>query len=60
MNSLARYIAFRSTGPHRNLARVFRAQQLRHIHETAEKKPILFRWEVRIPPPTPVHLIVVF
>lgn len=42
MNSLARHIALRSTGPHRNL--------LRRIHETAQKKPIVFRWEVRIPP----------
>jgi hypothetical protein len=57
MNSLARHIA--STGPHRNLSRVFRGQ-LRHTHDTAGKKPIAFRWEVRVPPPTPVIIVVVF
>ena len=57
MNSLARrIIALRPTGPHRNLQpHVFRGQ-LRHVHKTtAEKKPFVFRWEVRIPPSTPVH-----
>ena len=55
MNSLARrHFVLRSTGPHRNLpSHVFRGQR-RHIHEPAEKKPV-FRWEVRIPPPMPVH-----
>jgi hypothetical protein len=46
MNSLARHIVLRSTGPHRNLTHVFRGRRLvlRHIHATAQK----FRWEVRI------------
>ena len=47
MSSLARHIVLlRSTGPHRNLPHAFRVQQLRHLHETAEKP--VFRWEVRI------------
>jgi hypothetical protein len=48
MTSLARHIVLRSTGPHRNLPHVFFRGQRRHLHETAEKKPV-FRWEVRIP-----------
>ena len=43
--SLARRIALRSTGPHRNIPHAFRGH-LRHLHETAQKP--VFRWEVRI------------
>jgi hypothetical protein len=57
MNNLARHIVLRSTGPHRNLPHVFRGQQLRHIHETVTPEKPIFRWEVRIPPTTPVHLL---
>ena len=46
MTSLARHIVLGSTGPHRNLPHAFRVQQLRRLHETAEKP--VFRWEVRI------------
>ena len=42
MASLSR-IVLGSSGPHRNISRVFGAQ-LRHLHETAEKP--VFRWEV--------------
>ena len=42
MASLSR-IVLRSSGPHRNIPRVFSAQ-LRHLHETAEKP--VFHWEV--------------
>lgn len=42
MASLAR-IALRSSGPHRNLSRVF-STPLRHLHEPAEKH--VFHWEV--------------
>jgi hypothetical protein len=42
MASLSR-IMLRSSGPHRNIPRVFGAQ-LRSLHETAEKP--VFRWEV--------------
>ncbi|KAI0000915.1 acyl-CoA dehydrogenase domain-containing protein [Russula vinacea] len=41
MASLSR-IVLGSSGPHRNISRVFGAQ-LRHLHETAEKP--VFRWE---------------
>lgn len=43
MTSLTRHIVLRSTGLHRNLPHAFRGQQLRRLHETAEKP--VFRWE---------------
>jgi hypothetical protein len=46
MASLAR-VVLTSSGPHRNVLRVFGAQ-LRYLHETAEKH--VFHWEVSSPP----------
>ncbi len=54
MSSLV-HIVLRSTGPHRNLARVFRGQ-LRYLHENTETEKPVFRWEVSRPPsPPPSH-----